>query len=311
LVLQLFLRTTFPLFTLITLGYLSRYRGALQKGDERIFSAYLYWFALPAIFILDISEIGFSSELISFMAAGIIPLAITFTLLLLIYALGQISQNVFYLLIVTSFFGSLGFFGIPYVTFAYPGGEVERLTILAVAAISIPAISVSIMVLELYQIKEKDVISIALTVLKQLSRNPLILSIIIGFILSFANITLPDPIKQVLRLLGNTTSPLALFMLGVFLYGRTYARMGEAAQLSLLRIILMPVLTIILSFLLNLPDLQLNILVLLNGTPLAISMIVLSERYEFFKEIIASTILITSLGAGIYLNLWILLLDII
>jgi predicted permease len=42
--------------------------------------------------------------------------------------------------------------------------------------------------------------------------------------------------------------------------------------------------------------------------PIAISMIVLSERYDFHKETIASLILISSIGAAIYLNLWLLLL---
>jgi len=37
-------------------------------------------------------------------------------------------------------------------------------------------------------------------------------------------------------------------------------------------------------------------------------MIVLSERYNFYKETIASLILISSLGAGLYLNLWLLAL---
>ena len=51
-----------------------------------------------------------------------------------------------------------------------------------------------------------------------------------------------------------------------------------------------------------------SVLVLMHGMPVAISMIVLSERYNFYKETIASLILVSSLGAGIYLNLWLLLL---
>jgi len=46
----------------------------------------------------------------------------------------------------------------------------------------------------------------------------------------------------------------------------------------------------------------------MHGMPVAISMIVLSERYDFYKETFASLILISSLGAGLYLNLWLLLL---
>jgi len=46
----------------------------------------------------------------------------------------------------------------------------------------------------------------------------------------------------------------------------------------------------------------------MHGMPVAISMIILSERYNFYKDTIASLILISSLGAGLYLNLWLFLL---
>jgi len=46
----------------------------------------------------------------------------------------------------------------------------------------------------------------------------------------------------------------------------------------------------------------------MHGVPLAVSMIVLSERYGFYEEIISSLILMESLGAGFYLNLWLLIL---
>jgi predicted permease len=42
--------------------------------------------------------------------------------------------------------------------------------------------------------------------------------------------------------------------------------------------------------------------------PIAVSMLILSQRYDFYKETIASLILISSLGAGVYLNLWLLML---
>jgi len=45
------------------------------------------------------------------------------------------------------------------------------------------------------------------------------------------------------------------------------------------------------------------------STPLAVSMIVLSERYGFHEETISSTILVTSLIAGLYMNIWIALLE--
>jgi predicted permease len=109
-------------------------------------------------------------------------------------------------------------------------------------------------------------------------------------------------------MLGSTTAAVAIFLLGVFLYGRKYTNMYRAFELSLLRIIFLPILASLTTMVFNLPDLERTTLVLMHAMPVAISMIVLSERYDFHKETIASLILISSIGAAIYLNLWLLLL---
>jgi len=109
-------------------------------------------------------------------------------------------------------------------------------------------------------------------------------------------------------MLGSTTSTVAIFMLGVFLYGRRYANLGKALKLSMLRIVFLPIVAFLTTMLFDLSTLERSALILMHGMPVAISMIVLSERYDFYKETFASLILISSLGAGLYLNLWLLLL---
>jgi predicted permease len=109
-------------------------------------------------------------------------------------------------------------------------------------------------------------------------------------------------------MLGSTTAAVAIFLLGVFLYGRKYTNIYRAFELSLLRILFLPILASLTTLAFDLPELERTILVLMHAMPVAISMIVLSERYDFHKETIASLILISSIGAAIYLNVWLLLL---
>jgi predicted permease len=97
-------------------------------------------------------------------------------------------------------------------------------------------------------------------------------------------------------------------MLGVFLYGRKYTSLLLASKLSLIRIILFPCLAFLATRLLGLPDLESTILILMHGTPVAVSVIVLSERYDFFKETIASLTLVSSVGGGIFPTLLLFLL---
>ncbi len=162
--------------------------------------------------------------------------------------------------------------------------------------------------LELYKLEKSTIWEGLKHVAKRLSKNPLIISILSGILLSLIGIEIPFPISTSLHMLGGTTSTVAIFMLGVFLYGRKYTNIAKAFKLSLLRIVFLPIVALLTTMLFNLHDVERSILILMHGMPVAISMIVLSERYDFYKETIASLILISSLGAGVYLNLWLLLL---
>ncbi len=42
----------------------------------------------------------------------------------------------------------------------------------------------------------------------------------------------------------------------------------------------------------------------MHSMPVAVSLIVLSERYDFYREPIASLVLFSSVSAGIYLPAW-------
>ncbi|MBS7632245.1 AEC family transporter, partial [Candidatus Bathyarchaeota archaeon] len=201
----------------------------------------------------------------------------------------------------------LAFFGIPFVTFAFPEGG-EQLATLATAAISPISVAISIAILEIYRLEGSKSRVGLFIVARRLAKNPLILSVFAGAVFSLLRLDIPAPISTSLHMLGGTTSTVAIFLLGVFLYGRKYGNFSKAFGLSLMRIIFLPALAFFTTPWFGLTDMSRSTLVLMHGMPIAISMIVLSERYNFYKELIASTILISSLAAGLYLNIWLVLL---
>jgi predicted permease len=302
--------TAVPILFLIGIGFLSRKFGVLKLGDERVLSAYVYFFALPALFFVDLAETSFVTETLSFIFAGITPIFVVLAIYGLLYVLFRFSRNTLYLLTLSTVFGSLAFFGIPFVTFAFPSEQTGRLAILAAATIGIAAIAVSITVLELYKLGESPKMKGLKQVAKRLSRNPLIISIVAGILISVVGVEVPSPVSTFLHMLGGTTSAVAVFMLGAFLYGKKYANLTKAFGLSLLRIIYLPTLALASLTLFNLPSMERSVLVLMHGMPVAVSLSVLSERYDFYKETIASLTLISSIGAIIYLNIWLAVLGI-
>jgi predicted permease len=303
------IRTAVPLLLLIGAGFISRKMRILKSGDERVFNAYVYYFALPALFFVNIVETKFTGETLIFIFVGILPVLLILTIFVFLRQVFKFSRNTLYLLILSTVFGSLAFFGIPFVMFAFPTVEGEHLAALSSASISMVTVTISITVLELYKLKEPSIREGLRLMIGRLSRNPLIISISSGILLSILGIEIPSPISTSLHMLGGTTSTVAIFMLGVFLYGRKYTNISQALGLSLLRIVLMPTVALFATLIFNLPHLQRTTLVLMHGMPVAISMIVLSQRYSFYEETVASMILVSSLGASAYLNLWLFLLN--
>ena len=304
---DIILRTIIPIRLLVGTGLLSRKLGILKSGDERILSADVYYFALPALFFVNMTETKFTGETLRFMLSGTIPVLVVLAIYISLHLIFRFSKDILYLLVLSTIFGSLAFFGIPFITFAFPGTG-EPVATLAAASISVVSVTTSITTLELYRLQQSKILTGLKLVSKRLSKNPLILSIFSGILLSLIRIEIPSPISQPLHMLGSTTSTVAIFMLGVFLYGRKYSNIRKALKLSMLRIVFLPILAFLTTTLFDLSTLERSTLVLMHGMPVAISMIILSERYDFYKETFASLILISSLGAGLYLNLWLLLL---
>ncbi|MBW2334314.1 MAG: AEC family transporter [Deltaproteobacteria bacterium] len=301
-------RTILPIFILIGMGLVSRKTGVLQSGDERVLSSYVYYFALPALLFINLAETTFTRETLQFMLAGVIPVLIVIPFYWLMRVIWRFSKNTLYLLILSTVFGSTAFFGIPFIMFAFPTYQGEHLAILSVVSISPVSITIAITTLELYKLGKTTIWKGLNQVVKKLSTNPLILSILSGILITFIGIKIPAPLSKSLHMLGSSTTIVAIFMLGVFLYGRRYTNITKALTLSLLRIIILPVVALLITKMFNLPTIERAILVLMHSVPVAISMIILSERYGFFKDIIASLILISSIGAAVYLNVWLWLL---
>jgi len=190
------LRTILPIFLLIVTGFLARKGGILRAGDERVLSAYLYFFALPALFIVNMAETEFTSRTLRFILAGLIPGFLSVGLYLGLFFLLRLRIDTLYLLILSTVFGSHAFFGIPFVIFAFPTPEGERL-------------------LELYGLGRASLWEGSRRVAGRLVRNPLILSISVGAFLSLSGLRIPGVLSTFLHMLGRTTATVALFMRGL------------------------------------------------------------------------------------------------
>ena len=305
---RLVLNATFPLYLIIALGFLSRKIGVFKAGDERVLTHYVYYFALPALIILNIGQMTITHHRLIFIGISFLPAALALTIILSLYFLTGFSRNTLYLLIFSTVFGNLAFLGIPFVSSIYPSAPDKQLIIFSAVDINTLGLIICLVVLELYHMEKWSLRSGLKYIIGKLVRNPLVLSFIAGIGLAVLHADLPAPLSVSMEMFARTSSPLAVFMLGTFLSGRNFHHLFQAFKLSLIRLIFLPALALPVSVLFGLPKMESTLLTLMYGMPAAVSLIILSERYDFYRETIPSLVLISLLGSALSLNFWLVLL---
>jgi len=212
------------------------------------------------------------------------------------------------LYVIVASFGNLGFFGLAFVRFAYGSLESERLAALSVSSINTLGFIIALVLLEITSSEEprEDLLR---KIISSLSTNPLILSIILGVAISIIDVQIPKPISSGIHMIASSVAPVSIFMLGVAIYGKEYTDLGRAVLISSIRLVILPVVAFIVSSIFQFSVLESSILVVMYGTPLALSMIILSERYGFMEKSVSSIILVSSLLAGLTMNLWLLAVE--
>lgn len=131
--------------------------------------------------------------------------------------------------------------------------------------------------------------------------NPNILALTIGFAVSLAGVTLPEPVDEYLLYLGNISTPMAMIFIGSSLVGYHVKDLFEgplAAEASAMKLIVLPLITVGLVYFLPIDPLIKSIVVLGGAFPTAamVSMLAQQEKQSIKT---ASLILILSTIASI------------
>ena len=300
----LVISATFPMLFLIGLGFLSRKLSLLKEGDERVLSSFIYYFALPSLFITNLSESSITSGTFSFVMFALLPMIIILLIYLFAATIFRISRDFLSLIIICTFFGSVVFFGIPYIIFMFGTEEAGNLASLSAVPVSVLGWFISVLTLELYSLKAETISEGILITVRRMLHNPLILSMTAGIALSVFDIKLPSAVLKPLKMLGGTTSPLSIFLVGLFFYGKEYSSLMKALKLSSLRMILLPASAFLLYRFAGMEGSEVSILVLMHGMPAAVNLIVLSERYNFYRSFIPSYLLVSTFASFLSLGAW-------
>ena len=234
----------FPVFFLLFLGFISVRIQLISKEQIHALSAFVIKIALPALLFhalasKDLHEIWYPSYF--FIYAGV-----TAFLFIMAFVIGRkVFANSFTHASIYSHGASMsntGLLGAAILTLLM-GNEAMIYLSLVVIIESVFLIPTVLVLAELGRQNQADLTAILKSTFVTLFKNPLFLSVVLGMSCAIFQVQIPQTLDQVFAMLGQTASPLALFIIGGGMVGLTIQSVNlQTIYLVVSKNIAMPIL---------------------------------------------------------------------
>jgi hypothetical protein len=320
------LLVTFPFFALVLLGYLAARRGVLPAAAIGGLNAYVLYFALPCMLF----RFGSGMQLAQWADPGLLLVYLACAVVMVLFtvavtwhpgegpkpASGVPMKDAAFGALVAAFPNS-GFMGFPMLIGLLGPAAAGPL----IGCLLVDIVFTSSMCLALAQLPvgrtgdaeqgaaQQGLWRALAAAMRGALSNPLPWSIALGGVMSAANLALPTPVGDIVRMLGESATPVALFTIGAVLWrsGQQAAAATPVAAyvpVALFKLLVHPLLVLsacVLARAAGVPLSRLAVLVMvLNAAlPSASNVAILAERYGADNGRIARIILVsTALAFG-------------
>lgn len=302
--------TVLPVFGLILLGWVTGWRGWLDAPAVRVLNIFVMRLALP-IWMFHFVATADWADLWQpgFVAASAGGVAIAFSLTLLTARrgtpLGERSIQG-----ITGAYANTLFMGLPI------GGALFGTIGTAAAAIaSLLTIgllfAIGVMLMEYEAHRERGMLAAAAGVAGSTLRNPMVFAPLLGALWAVGGIALPTPVDRFAALLGAAASPVALVAIGLFLAHAPKGTGGgdrRRAEIVLIKLIVQPIATAGLAWLLAVPRTWALAAILIAALPTGTGPFMLAELYRRQADQVARAIFLSTLVSAGTLSAFVWLL---
>lgn len=212
---------TAPIFIIIALGYLCVRIKAIDPKHAKGMGSLVLNIALPALMFNAIADLPFQQVILPYY--------------LFIYALGSViafmvgvvltkmiwrQDNVSAALNSTALsFSNSAFIGYAVVSMVIGSDKAATYLSMGILIENFLILPMLFIMAEMNPDSDKSLASVLLGIGKNFTRNPLIITIVISVIFSIFSIPVPQVVAQTAQILTGAAAPVALFVIGMSLYG--------------------------------------------------------------------------------------------
>ncbi len=314
---QAILGVTIPFFALVLCGYLAAQRRVLPEAAVPGLNTFVLFFALPCMLF----RFGASMPFGQLIDPALIAVYGLGALLMVFFTVGvtwrrkpeaghgvDLKNAAFGALVAA--FPNTGFMGVPLLVALYG----ERAAGPVIGTVLIDLIVTSTLCIAIAQAQRHapgeappgGAWVSAVRALRGAATNPLPWAIALGALFAASGLQLPGPIAQIVKMLGDSATPVALFTIGSVLWRagqhvHTRTPVRDYLPVALIKLLVHPLLIVGLGLLaraagIAVPPFGLTMLVLAAALPSASNVSLLAERYgadngRVARIIMASTVL--------------------
>lgn len=303
---QAILAVTVPFFALVLAGYLAGRRHVLPESAIPGLNAYVLYFALPCLLF----RFGLNTPVLELLNPFVLMVYVACALIVVGFTIAvtwgdgiDLKNSAFGALVAA--FPNTGFMGVPLLV-ALLGPAAAGPVICSVLADLFVTSSLCIALAQAHGAAEHGARTAALRALRGALSNPLPWAIALGAAGSMAQARLPGPVDNIVRMLADSATPVALFTIGAVLWragqhAHTRTPVRHFMPVALIKLFVHPLLVASLGAAARhlgapLSAFQLLVLVLAAALPSASNVSLLAERYgadngRIARIIMTSTVL--------------------
>ncbi len=293
-----------PFFAIIFLGMFTRAIGFFHHSDARTLSKFAFYITVPPMLFVNLADKD-PTQMLNWGFIWRFELASLVILLggsLIGNRLFSLSRSESGMYGVNAAYPNYGYMGIPLCILTFGDAAAIPLAVIlffdSILLFGFAAVAVSQ--------KATTWFGTIAGVLLTMARNPFLIAIAASLVFSGLGIQVPPLIDRVLSLLASAATPVALFALGVTVFGQSLkSSLGELISIGLFRLIIHPLLVALLF--LGLPGvdpLWVKVAIMSACLPVAANVFVVADNYGAYAVQSATATLVTTIAASLTVPLY-------
>lgn len=301
------LNATFPIFAVITIGYILKQTGMLNDNFIEVANRFNFKVTLPILLFIDIGSTNitknFDGKYIMFCA---VVTTICFWTIWFITKKIMKDSSMIGAFVQAAFRGSAAVFGIAFIQNIYGDAGMAPLMVIG----SVPLYNIYSVIVLTFEgnNNEKGMDNIKKACIN-IIKNPIIIGILLGIVEALLNIDFPKIVDKTLGNFAVMASPLALVTIGASFEGKkALAKIKPTLVASFIKLIVQVALFLPLAIYFGFRDQKLIALLIMLGCPTTVSCYIMAKNMNNDAVLTSSIVVVTTLLSAFTLTIWIFIL---